>query len=287
MILHQAEGLRARAVGAPRAPGARAKVLGIVSGKGGVGKSALAVNLATAAAAGGARTLLIDGDLGLANADLLMGVVPRHDLGDCVERGTSLADALCLGPAGLELLVAGSSRAAITSLERSLAAVAVAVEPLSHLIAGQTLTILDLGAGIGAGVIELARHCAPVWLVATPEPTSLADAYTTAKHLWERAPVLRLELVVNRAPDRASGERTHRALDRLVRRFLHRSLPLRAILPEDAAMIRAVAHQCPVVLAEPAAAIARRIRLLAESVVEERAADRADSASRSALHGEV
>ena len=116
MILHQAEGLRARAVGAPRAPGARAKVLGIVSGKGGVGKSALAVNLATAAAAGGARTLLIDGDLGLANADLLMGVVPRHDLGDCVERGTSLADALCLGPAGLELLVAGSSRAAITSL---------------------------------------------------------------------------------------------------------------------------------------------------------------------------
>ena len=285
MILHQAEGLRARAVGARRTPGARAKVLGIVSGKGGVGKSALAVNLATAAAAGGARTLLIDGDLGLANADLLMGLVPHHDLGDCVERGTSLADALCLGPAGLELLVAGSSRAAIASLERSLAA--VAAEPLSHLIAGQTLTILDLGAGIGAGVIELARHCAPVWLVATPEPTSLADAYTTAKHLWERAPVLRLELVVNRAPDRASGERTHRALDRLVRRFLHRSLPLRAILPEDAAMIRAVAHQCPVVLAEPAAAIARRIRLLAESLVEERTADRVDSASRSALHGEV
>ena len=285
MILHQAEGLRARAVGARRTPGARAKVLGIVSGKGGVGKSALAVNLATAAAAGGARTLLIDGDLGLANADLLMGLVPHHDLGDCVERGTSLADALCLGPAGLELLVAGSSRAAIASLERSLAA--VAAEPLSHLIAGQTLTILDLGAGIGAGVIELARHCAPVWLVATPEPTSLADAYTTAKHLWERAPVLRLELVVNRAPDRASGERTHRALDRLVRRFLHRSLPLRAILPEDAAMIRAVAHQCPVVLAEPAAAIARRIRLLAESLVAERTADRVDSASRSALHGEV
>ena len=285
MILHQAEGLRARPVGARRTPGARAKVLGIVSGKGGVGKSALAVNLATAAAVGGARTLLIDGDLGLANADLLMGLVPRHDLADCVERGTPLADALCLGPAGLELLVAGSSRAAIASLERSLAA--VAAEPLSHLIAGQALTILDLGAGIGAGVIELARHCAPVWLVATPEPTSLADAYTTAKHLWERAPALRLELVVNRAPDRASGERTHRALDRLVRRFLHRSLPLRAILPEDAAMIRAVVHQCPVVLAEPAAAIARRIRLLAESLVEERAADRADSASRSALHGEA
>jgi len=285
MILHQAAGLRARSVAVRRAGGGRANVLGIVSGKGGVGKSALAVNLATAAAANGARTLLIDGDLGLANADLLMGLVPRHDLGHCVERGTALGAALCRGPAGLDLLVAGSSRAAVASLERSLAA--VASEPLSQLIAAQSLTILDLGAGIGADVIELARHCAPVWLVATPEPTSLADAYTTAKHLWERAPALRLELVVNRAPDRASGERTHRALDRLVRRFLHRSLALRAILPEDGAMIRAVAHQCPVVLAEPTAPIARRIRLLAESLLEERAAGDVELATRSARPVEV
>lgn len=293
MIVHQAQGLRTRPVGVRRAGGIRSGVLGIVSGKGGVGKSALAVNLATAAAASGAPTLLIDGDLGLANADLLMGLVPRHDLGDCVEGKTPLCEALCAGPAGLELLVAGSSRSAVASLERSLAC--VGAEPLSDLIAVKTLTILDLGAGIGAGVIELARHCSPVWLVATPEPTSLADAYTTAKHLWERAPALRLELVVNRVADRASGERTHRALDRLVRRFLLRPLPLRAILPEDGAMIRAVAHQCPVVLAEPAAAIARRIRLLAESLLEERAADRSadrtadciESAPRSARPGDA
>lgn len=284
MILHQAAGLRARPVGMRPKDGTHASVLGIVSGKGGVGKSALAVNVATAAAAAGAHTLLIDGDLGLANADLLMGLVPRHDYGDCVAQGISISEALCAGPAGLELLVAGSGPAAIASLERSLAG--GGAEPLAAVIAARTLTILDLGAGIGAGVLDLARHCARVWLVATPEPTSLADAYTTAKHLWERAPALPLELLVNRAPDRESGERTHRALDRLTRRFLDRTLPLRAILPEDGAMIRAVARQRPVVLAEPAAPIARRLRLLAESLLEEHAALAAGIAPDSAPFGE-
>ena len=81
MILHQAQGLASRARSRAGTTGTRSGVIAIVSGKGGVGKSALAVNLATAAAQGGVRTLLIDGDPGLANADLLMGVVPRHDLG--------------------------------------------------------------------------------------------------------------------------------------------------------------------------------------------------------------
>lgn len=267
MILHQAQGLASRARSRAETKGVRSGVVAIVSGKGGVGKSALAVNLATAAAQGGVRTLLIDGDPGLANADLLMGLVPRHDLGDCVESGVALRDALCAGPAGLELLVVGARRAAIGHLVRSLEE--SSGEGLVRLLAERSLVVLDLGAGIGGDVIELARRADPVWLVATPEPTSLADAYTTAKHLWERAPALRIELVVNRAGDRAVGERTHRALERLVRRFLGRPLPLRAVLPEDPAMIHSVARQSPVMLEQPDAAISRRIRMLAESLVDE------------------
>jgi flagellar biosynthesis protein FlhG len=252
------------------ARGARGRILGIASGKGGVGKSALAVNLAVAAAGTGASTLLIDGDLGLANADLLMGLVPAWDLGDVAEGRCAFEAALSAGPAGLELLVVGGRPSAVAALERGLGG--APGDALAARIDGRGLTLLDLGAGIGAGVIELARHCDPVWLVATPEPTSLADAYTTAKHLWERAPGLPLELVVNRAVDRASGERTHRALDRLTRRFLDRPLPLRAILPDDPAMGLAVARQLPVLLDAPQTPIARRIRLLAESIVEERRA---------------
>lgn len=266
MILHQAHGLRRGDGKRHGSPAARPGVLTIVSGKGGVGKSALAVNLATAAARSGVRTLLIDGDLGLANADLLMGLVPRYDLGDCLEEGVELRDAICVGPGGLELLVVGSRRAAVDCLARSLAS--KSGEDLACLIAERPVTILDLGAGIGADVVELACHGDPVWLIATPEPTSLADAYTTAKRLWLRSPALRLELVVNRAPDRAAGERTHRALERLVRRFLGRSLPLRAVLPDDSAMVHAVARQNPVVLEQPDAPVSRRIQMLAESLIE-------------------
>jgi len=181
-------------------------VLAIVSGKGGVGKSTLAVNIAAAAARAGRAPLLIDGDVGLANADLLLGLVPRHDLGDCDASAIAPAEVLCPGPAGLELLVVGSRRSAVARLARGL--VGDVAEPLSALFAARALILLDLGAGIGADVIELARHCDPVWLVATPEPTSLADAYATVKQLWERAPRLRIELVVNRVSDRAAGERT-------------------------------------------------------------------------------
>lgn len=278
MIVHQAFGLKSREVARRSPHGSRPGVVAIVSGKGGVGKSALAVNLATAAATRGVATLLIDGDLGLANADLLMGVVPRYDLGDAVLTDVDLGDILCAGPGGLELLVVGARRGAIARLEEGLAA--ASEDRLARRIAEKSLTVLDLGAGIGADVIGLARHGDPVWLVATPEPTSLADAYTTAKHLWERAPGLRLELVVNRARDRSAGERTHRALARLVQRFLGRTLPLRAVLPEDPAMGQAVARQNPVVLDAPDAPVSRRIRLLAESLVEEIAgAERAISAS--------
>ena len=278
MIVHQAEGLSTRRPSREPIVRRGSAVLAIVSGKGGVGKSTLAVNLAAAAARAGGAPLLIDGDVGLANADLLLGLVPRHDLGDCDASAIALAEVLCPGPAGLELLVVGSRRSAVARLARGL--VGDAAEPLSALVASRALTLLDLGAGIGANVIDLARHCDPVWLVATPEPTSLADAYATVKRLWERAPRLRIELVVNRVADRAAGERTHRALERLVQRFLGRALPLRAVLPEDPAMGESVARQRPVVFDAPHSPVGRRIGLLAESLVEELSNDGSSGLAR-------
>lgn len=248
-----------------------APVLGIVSGKGGVGKSTLAINLATAASATGAGVLLIDGDLGLANADLLMGMIPSSDLEDWNEGRVRLSDAVCRGPSGLKVVVSGSGRRVAERIRASVARRDVG--ELRDLIDAQDLTLMDLGAGIGDRVLGLATACDLVWLVVTPEPTSLADAYATAKKLWQASPDLRLELVINRVRDTATGQRTHQALARLVERFLSRSLPLRAVLPEDAAMLRSVARQSPLVVEEPGSPAARRLRLLAESLLEERAVD--------------
>lgn len=273
MNVHQAEGLT-RAVSPrrdrdhePRRNDDRVRIVGLLSGKGGVGKSTLGVNVAACAASSGARTLLIDGDAGLTNADLLLGLMPRFDLGDWCEGRASLDEVVCAGPGGLGLLLAGSGREAHVRLHAALAG--EDASGLGRLLEEQDLVVLDLGAGIGSALLELARTCEPIWLVATPEPTSLADAYATAKQIWQGRPSAQIELVVNRAPDREAGERTHQALSRLTRRFLSRSLPLRGVLPEDPAMLRAVARQDPVVLAEPATPVARRLVLLAESLLEE------------------
>jgi len=245
-----------------------APVLGIVSGKGGVGKSTLAINVATAASQSGARVLLIDGDIGLANTDLLMGMVPACDLTDWSEGRIPLSEAVCRGPSGLQVLISGKRGHVADRLRGAI--MGTQTGELQDLIASQDLTILDLGAGIGDRVLGLASACDLIWLVGTPEPTSLADAYAMMKKLWRGSPRHRIELVINRVRDVADGRRTHQALARLAQRFLSQVLPLRTVLPEDAAMVRSVARQSPLVLDEPNSPAARRLRFLAESLQGER-----------------
>jgi len=243
--------------------------LAIVSGKGGVGKSLLAVNLALAIARAerARRVLLVDGDAGLANADLMLGWIPSHTLSDWIEGRARIDDVLTSRLPGLDLLVSGTGEAA-TGLLAHFAAGGLD-ERARAAFGDPELAIFDLGAGIGASVVEIACACERVWLVATPEPTSLADAYTMARRLTERRPGVALELIVNRVKDPEEGARTHLALDRMTRRFLDRPLPLRAVLPDDPAALRAVARQEPLATVAPNAAIARRLVLLAESIIEE------------------
>lgn len=268
MIPHQAIGLtrRARRVAVPENAGAAANVLGLISGKGGVGKTTLAVNLASAAAKAGRRVLVIDGDAGLANAELLMGLVPRFDLDDWVE-GRALEDVVCSGPHGLSLLVAGSRPASRRLLTGALAG--HGENALRDRIGQADLTLLDLGAGIGAPLMKLAIACPALWLIATPEPTSLADAYATLKRLSEIEATERpsVELLVNRARTSLDGDQTHGSLSRMSERFLGRGIALRGVIPEDGALHRSILRQSPIVLDGRSNAAARRIELLAESLV--------------------
>ena len=270
MNLDQAHGLRTSCETNGSLEQGRPNVVGIVSGKGGVGKSTLAVNLAVACAKLGRRTLLIDGDSGLANADLLLGLIPEFSLADWCRGDVELQNVGAWSVEGLQLIPIGTGAEPVDRIRGALCG--QSSFGLDQLLGAQDLTFLDLGAGIGTDVLGLAQHCHPVWLVMTPEPTSLADAYTTARRLWNRQPDLRIEVVVNRAKAFEDGQRAWQSLRRLTRRFLDRDIPLRSVLPDDPAMGHSVAHQSPVVVAASTSAIARKLCLLAESLSEERRA---------------
>lgn len=221
----------------------------VASGKGGVGKTHLVANLAIAAARLGARPLVVDGDLGLANVDVLLGLSPLRSVADALAGSCALAETIVDGPHGIRLLPASSARPDLATpdgrvLARFVAELRLAAEP-------HDLVLVDAGSGIGHVVTGLAAACARVLVVTTPEPTSVADAYAEIKVLRAAAPATRCELVVNDASDAEQARRTASRLELLARRFLDAPLPSRGWLPSDPRLRDATSLQRAVVEAFP------------------------------------
>lgn len=256
--MHQAAGL------VRRGPARRAFVA-VVSGKGGVGKTHLAVNLAVSAARRGGRVLLVDGDLSLANVDLLLGLAGRRHAGDVLAGTCRVQDALLPGPAGVRLLPAASARPDLAAPDP--ASLARLLSELEAVARDDDLVLLDAGAGIGPAVTGLAGACPRALLVLSPEPTSLADAYATAKVLWRRAPALRLRAVVNGARRESEAIEAHGHLDALARRFLGRGVPLAGLLPFDPRVSEAVRRQRALAELDPRGETVRTLDALAAELL--------------------
>ena len=235
--------------------------LAITSGKGGVGKTSLAVNLALALAQAGERTRLVDGDLGLANVDVLLNLHPRHSLRDVIADGMPLEEVILTGPAGLEVIPAASGVEALANL--SGVARQFLVNRLQRLSLGTGVTILDTGAGVSKTVLALTLAADEVLVVTTPEPTAITDAYAMVKILTLRQPSLPVQLVVNLAEHAGQAREVHGHLERIIRRFLHREISLAGWIPRDACVERAVREQRPLALFFPYARATEAIRGMA------------------------
>ena len=244
-----------------------AQLVGVLSGKGGVGKTNLVVNVAVAAAGLGARVLVVDGDLGLANVDLLLGLTAPRNVSDVLSGECTLEEALLQGPRGIHLLPAASGRSDLTSL-RPIGLSRLLV-PLYRAAHRYDLVLADLGAGVGASVIGLAAACDRAILVTTSEPTSLADAYATLKVLGGEAPTLPVGVLVNSVRDEIEGRDAHARLERVAQRFLHRSPPFLGCVPRDSRLAEAVQLQQAVVEAFPTAASSRGLIQLAARLLRE------------------
>ncbi|WP_258359707.1 MinD/ParA family protein [Moorella sulfitireducens (nom. illeg.)] len=225
---------------AGRAEG-RSRVVAIASGKGGVGKTNIAVNLGLILARQGRRTLLFDADLGLANVDILMGLVPRYSLKEVAGGQCTIEEVVVHGPHDLLLVPGASGFQELAELapgdrERLLQGLAT--------LAGQVdIILVDSGAGISRAVFTFAAAAGEALVVATPEPTSITDAYGLIKGLQRLG--VKMHLLINRAASNLEGQEAAGRLQGACRRFLHLELPLLGIIPEDPRVGQAVRRQQP------------------------------------------
>ena len=245
----------------------KARSLVLTSGKGGVGTSNLALNLAIALQEMGQRVLLVDADLGLANLDLLCGLSPALDLGEILSGEGSLADAVIEGPSSVRILPgAHAMRTLPEVLGDGPARLAAELESLE---AGTDLLIVDAGSGLGSGVATLAAAADEVVVITTPEPTSVADAHATIGRL-RRLSNVRLRAVVNQAASAAEGADVLARLCASSRQFLGAVVTPLGHVRADPHVPMAVRARQPFLLAYPNSVASRGVRRLARDLVAER-----------------
>jgi flagellar biosynthesis protein FlhG len=240
------------------------RTLAIASGKGGVGKSNLAANLAVALGARGARVLLLDADLAQANLDLLLGLHPRFDVQHVVSGQKSVEEIVIEGPRGVTLVPAASGAPELAELDDYRRE--CLLRGLGTLDREVDLILIDVASGVSRQVLSFCLAAEEVLVVTTPEMPAFSDAYAMIKRLRQRGLTRPPRLVVNGASGAEEAEEVGHRLRLVARRFLKLELEPAGWIPFDAAVPRAVRLQEPVVIAFPRSPAAIAYRALAGSL---------------------
>jgi flagellar biosynthesis protein FlhG len=251
------------------------RIIQIASGKGGVGKTFLSISLAEALASMHRNVLLFDGDLGLANVDVQLGLAPHYDLGSVIAGHVSLEEAIttyqkssvggALGGAKFDVLAGKSGSGVLSALTKGeIAGITRGLKLLSDRYAH---IVIDLAAGLDQAVMTLCMPGSTTLVVVTDEPTSLTDAYAFIKLLTQQDPGADIRIVVNLAGDREHAWRTHAALTNACRNFLGLNPPLAGFVPRDDLVRDAIRHQTSLLFRHPQAKASEAVRKLASELL--------------------
>jgi len=244
-----------------------ARVIAVTSGKGGVGKTNITVNLAIALSGQGYRVIVLDADFGLANIDVLFGIVPKYSLLDVVKNRKSILEILTEGPMNTKFISGGSGAEDLVKLDQY--QILRFIENMALLDKLADIIIVDTGAGLSENVMSFVMAADEILLVTTPEPTSITDAYALIKMVSFRDRNKKIRLIVNKAE---SVEEAKDVLDKLVmvaEKFLNIELLPAGYIMNDDAVVKAVKQQKPFIMSFPKSNAARNIRDISAGIVNE------------------
>ncbi len=267
--MDQAERLR-KMVSEQSAPRRMARVITVTSGKGGVGKSSVSVNLAIALSRLGKRVIILDADFGLANVEVMLGIRPKYSLADLMFRGKTLSDIITQGPENIGFISGGSGIQELTNLTKD--QIIYMIQKLVQLDERADIIIIDTGAGINDSVLEFVAASSEVLLVVTPEPTSITDAYALLKTLNRRSDITLsdtvIKMVANRIDNYEDGKELYDKLSLVVSRFLNIRMEYLGAVPMDPNVSKAVIRQKPALSLYPNSQFTQTLTSFAAALCE-------------------
>ena len=247
----------------------KSRVITITSGKGGVGKSNVAVNLAIQFTKLGKRVLIFDADFGLANVEVMFGTIPQYNVGDLIYRGKNIQEIITRGPMGIGFVSGGSGIMKLNNLARD--QVLYFVKCLKELDEYADIIIIDTGAGVSDQVLEFVMASPEILLITTPEPSSLTDSYSLLKALYRNPSFLREEtrirMISNRVTSYEEGKIIYNKLNSVVQQFLDGELEYLGMIPQDAMLDKSVRQQKTVSINAPGSKSARAFETMAANLI--------------------
>ena len=247
-----------------------ARVITVTSGKGGVGKSNTAINLAIQFRKQGKRVIILDADFGLANIEIMFGAVPKHNFCDLIYHGKNIKDIITWGPMEVGFISGGSGIVGLSNLNRDY--LTYIIQNLAQLDAITDIIIVDTGAGIADAVLEFLVASGEILLVTTPEPTSITDSYSLLKAL-NRHPRFssensQIKVIANKVDSLEEGKNLFNKLNTVVTRYLNIPISYLGEVPQDTLLAKAVMQQMPVSLQNPTAKSAKAYEEIAAILMD-------------------
>ena len=246
--------------------GGPARVITITSGKGGVGKTSVSVNLALALCDMNHKPLIIDADVGLANVEVLFGILPKYNLMDALIHEKPIREIICEGPKGVKLISGGSEADVFEKIAESHAA--PLMSELAEIDGEFDVIIIDTGAGVSETVLGMAVAADDAVIVTTPEPTAVTDAYALIKAIVLRDRNTTVRLIINKAENEREAAEIMSKLTRVTGKFLDLNLQKLGYILNDPLVVRSVKQQQPFMLSSPQSQTSKTIREIARRLME-------------------